>query len=387
MVLLAVIYLAFIALGFPDSMLGAAWPMMRVDIAAPLSMAGAVSMVCSAGTICSSLMSSRMVNRFGAGKVTTVSTLLTAMAMIGYALAPAPWMLFVAAIPLGLGAGAVDAALNNYVALHYEAKHMSWLHCCWGVGCSIGPMILAGCIAGGMSWRMGYAIVIGLQFLLVVVMALTQKLWKAENASPMAHEAAEQKFLTNGQALKLPGMKAVLFTFLCYCAAESSMILWTASYAEFLGATKDQASFASSLFFVGITVGRGLNGFLAMRYTSKQLIRAGIALMLTGIAVLLLPLGYAGCLAGVLIIGLGCAPVYPCTIHETPNRFGASSSQAATGLQMSFAYTGSTFMPPLMGLLTNVTGMGILPLWMLTLTGTMLVCNEIVNKRTIQAEN
>lgn len=387
MVLLAVIYLAFIALGFPDSLLGAAWPMMRVDIAAPLSMAGAVSMVCSAGTICSSLMSSRVVNRFGTGKVTALSTALTAVAMIGYALAPAPWVLFVAAVPLGLGAGAVDAALNNYVALHYEAKHMSWLHCCWGVGCSIGPMILAGCIAGGLGWRMGYAIVIGLQFLLVAVMAATQKLWKTENASPIAHEAAEQHFLTNGQALRLPGMKAVLFTFLCYCAAESSMILWTASYAEFLGASKDQASFASSLFFIGITVGRGLNGFLAMRFTSKQLIRAGIALMLTGIAVLLLPLGYAGCLAGVLIIGLGCAPIYPCTIHETPHRFGASSSQAATGLQMSFAYTGSTFMPPLMGLLTNVTGMGILPLWMLGLTGIMLVCNEMVNKRTIQREN
>lgn len=381
MVLLAVIYLAFVSLGFPDSLLGAAWPTMRVDLGAPLPMAGMVSMTCAAATIFTSLISTRLVNRFGTGKVTLVSTALTAVAMTGYALAPAPWLLFVAALPLGLGAGSVDAALNNYVALHYEAKHMSWLHCCWGVGCSIGPMILSACIAGGLGWRVGYGIVIALQLMLVAVMACTQKLWKAENASPMAHEAAHQEFLTNTQALKLPGMKAVLFTFFCYCAAESSMILWTASYAEFLGATKDQASFASSLFFVGITVGRGLNGFLAMRYTSKQLIRAGIVLMLAGIVILFLPLGYAGCLLGVAVIGLGCAPVYPCTIHETPHRFGASASQAATGLQMAFAYTGSTFMPPLMGLIANGLGMGILPLWMLVLTGIMLACNELVNKR------
>ena len=381
MVLLAVIYLAFISLGFPDSLLGAAWPTMRVELGAPLPLAGMISMTCAACTIITSLISTRLVNRFGTGKVMLFSTLLTTIAMAGYALAPAPWLLFVSAIPLGFGAGSIDAALNNYVALHYEAKHMSWLHCCWGVGCSIGPMILSACIAGGMGWRMGYAIVIVLQFTLVVVMAATQKLWKAENASPIAHEAVQQEFLTNTQALKLPGMKAVLFTFLCYCAAESSMILWTASYAEFLGATKDQASFASSLFFVGITVGRGLNGFLAMRYTSKQLIRAGIGLMLAGIFVLFLPLGYAGCLVGVMIIGLGCAPIYPCTIHETPNRFGASASQAATGLQMAFAYTGSTFMPPLLGLIANGLGMGVLPVWMLAFTTVMLACNELVNKR------
>jgi len=383
MVLLAVIYLAFIALGFPDSMLGAAWPTMRLDLGAPLPLAGAVSMTCAGCTILTSLMSTRLVNRFGTGKVTLYSTVLTAVAMAGYALAPAPWLLFVAAIPLGFGAGSIDAALNNYVALHYEAKHMSWLHCFWGVGCSIGPMILAGCLAGGLGWRAGYGIVIVLQLALAVVMALTQKLWKGENASPLAHEAAQQEFLTNTQALKLPGMKAVLFTFFCYCAAESSMILWTASYAEHLGATQDQASFASSLFFIGITVGRALNGFLAMRFTSKTLIRAGMGLMLLGILVLFLPLGYGGCLAGVMLIGLGCAPVYPCTIHETPNRFGASASQAATGLQMAFAYTGSTFMPPLMGLIANSLGMGVLPLWMLALTIIMQGCNELVNKRAV----
>lgn len=379
MVLLIVIYMAFIGLGLPDSLLGAAWPTMRVELGAPLSLAGMVSMTCAAGTILSSLMSTRLVNRFGAGKVTAVSTAMTAAALTGYALAPAPWLLFVAAIPLGLGAGSVDAALNNYVALHYEAKHMSWLHCCWGVGCTIGPVILSACIAGGAGWRMGYGVVIALQGVLAVTLFLTLKQWKVD--SPLQAEQQTETALTNAQALRLPGMKAVLLTFFLYCAAESSMILWTASYAEFIGATKDQASLASSLFFIGITLGRGLNGFLAMRFSSKTLIRAGAVGMLLGAGVLFLPLGYGGCLAGVMLFGLGCAPVYPCIIHETPHRFGAAASQAATGLQMAFAYVGTTFMPPLMGLLADKLSMGMLPYWALGLTLLMLIFNEQVNRR------
>lgn len=381
MTLLIVIYLAFIGLGLPDSLLGAAWPVMRVELGAPLPLAGMVSMICSGGTILSSLLSTRLVNRFGAGKVTAVSTAMTAAALIGYALAPAPWVLFLAAIPLGLGAGSVDAALNNYVALHYEAKHMSWLHCCWGIGCTIGPVILSACLAGGASWRMGYGVVILLQGALAVMLFRSLKQWKAE--SPLQAAASQEaKPLGNMQALKLPGMKAVLLTFFLYCAAESSMILWTASYAEFVGATSEQASLASSLFFIGITLGRGLNGFLAMRFSDKRLIRLGMGGMLLGIAVLFLPLGYGGCLAGVLLFGLGCAPVYPCTIHETPSRFGPQASQAATGLQMAFAYVGSTFMPPLMGLIANVVGLGMVPYWVLGLTLAMALCNERVNRQT-----
>lgn len=381
MLLLAMIYLAFVALGLPDSLLGAAWPTMRVDIGAPLPMAGAVAMVCSAGTITSSLLSTRVINRFGTGRVTMVSTALTAVALAGYALAPSPWMLFLAAIPLGLGAGSVDAGLNNYIALHYEARHMSWLHCFWGLGATIGPMILSACIAVGWGWRSGYGVVIALQAAMAVALAFSQPLWRKPQASGIAHEAAEQEFLTNTQALKLPGMKAVLITFFCYCAAESTMMLWTASFAEHVGATKDQAAFASSMFFIGITAGRGLNGFLAMKFTSKQLIRAGAMVMLLGIAVLFLPFGYASALAGAVIIGLGCAPVYPCTIHETPNRFGAAASQAATGLQMATAYTGSLLMPSLMGVLSFWLGLGVMPVWMLLLTGVMLLCSEVVNRR------
>ena len=303
------------------------------------------------------------------------------MALLGYALAPSAALLFAAAIPLGLGAGSIDAALNNYVSLHYEAKHMSWLHCFWGLGASIGPVILAVCIGRGAGWRGGYLVVVSIQGALALVLCLTQRLWRAHGASAVEDRAARQRMLTNAQTLRLPGMRAVLVTFFSYSAAESSMILWIASYARHLGATAEQASLASGLFFLGITLGRGLNGFLAIRFSSKQLIRAGTAVMLAGIAVMFLPLGYAGCLAAAGLIGLGCAPVYPCTIHETPRRFGEEASQAATGLQMACAYTGSTLMPPLMGVLSGALGLGVMPWWVLGLTLLMLASGEMVNRR------
>lgn len=381
MVLLAIIYIAFISLGLPDSLLGAAWPTMRVELGAALPMAGAVSMVCSAGTIVSSLCSARVVRRFGTGRVAAFSTAMTAVALLGYALAPSAALLFAAAIPLGLGAGSIDAALNNYVSLHYEAKHMSWLHCFWGLGASIGPVILAVCIGRGAGWRGGYLVVVSIQGALALVLCLTQRLWRAHGESAVEDRAARQRMLTNAQTLRLPGMRAVLVTFFSYSAAESSMILWIASYARHLGATAEQASLASGLFFLGITLGRGLNGFLAIRFSSKQLIRAGTAVMLAGIAVMFLPLGYAGCLAAAGLIGLGCAPVYPCTIHETPRRFGEEASQAATGLQMACAYTGSTLMPPLMGVLSGALGLGVMPWWVLGLTLLMLASGEMVNRR------
>ena len=376
-VLLCVIYLSFISLGLPDSLLGAAWPTMRLDLGAPLALAGALSMVCAGGTILSSLMSARLIRRFGTGKVTLVSVAMTAVALVGYALAPSPWMLFLAAIPLGLGAGSVDAALNNYVALHYAAKHMSWLHCFWGLGATLGPMILSGCMAAGGSWRGGYGIVIALQAALTGALALSMPLWKRAEGGELAGRARAQAEMTNAQALRLPGMKAVILTFFCYCAVESSVSLWTASYmTEVRGMTAEQGALAASLFFLGITLGRGLNGFLAIRFTGKALIRAGACLMLASSLLLLLSPIPALCCAAVCLFGLGCAPVYPCMIHETPRRFGAAASQAATGLQMATAYTGSTFMPPLMGLISRQVGLTIFPWWMLLITAVMLLASE-----------
>lgn len=381
MVLLAVIYMAFISLGLPDSLLGAAWPAMRVTLNAPMGLAGVASMICSCGTIVSSLLSTRLIARFGTGRVTLASVATTAAALLGYAFAPAPWVLFVAAVPLGLGAGSVDAALNNYVSLHYKAWHMSWLHCFWGVGVTLGSGILSLCIGAGGGWRTGYLVVVGIQLMLVMILAVSLPLWRKNAAPRQAGEAP--RLMTNTQALRLPGMKAVLLSFFCYCAAESTMMLWTASYAEAArGATAEQAALIASMFAMGITVGRGLNGFLAMKLSSKVLIRGGIVLMLAGIAVLILPLGYTGCAVGVAIIGVGCAPVYPCTIQETPARFGKAASQAATGLQMAAAYTGTTLMPPLLGAISGVTGIGIFPWWMLAFVGAVLLLNERVNRVT-----
>lgn len=385
--LLCIIYLSFISLGLPDSLLGAVWPTMRVEMNAPLPLAGMVSMLCSGCTIISSLFSVRLIRRYGTGRVTMLSTALTAVALLGYAYAPTPWVLFLAAIPLGLGGGCVDSALNNYVALYYEARHMSWLHCFWGVGATGGSMILSLCIGAGLGWRSGYLVCIGVQSLLVLILASTLPMWKQRESGPCPVNAVEPAPMTNAQAMRLPGMKAVMLTFACYCAAEGSMMLWTASYAQHRGATNEEAALLSSVFFAGLTAGRGLNGFLANRFSGKALIRAGGALMLIGILTLFLPLGYAGCAAGVLLIGLGCAPIYPCTIHETPHRFGAAASQVAMGLQVACAYTGSTFMPPLFGVLSDRLSMGLLPWWMLLLTGVMVISGEVVNRRTGRRQN
>lgn len=379
-VLLAIIYVSFISLGLPDSLLGAVWPTMRADLAAPLPMAGMVSMISAGCTIISSLFSSRMVSRFGTGKVTLVSTAVTAVALVGYALAPSAWMLVLAAIPLGLGAGGVDAGLNNYVALHYEAKHMSWLHCFWGLGAMGGSLILSACIGLGAGWRSGYGVVIAIQTALVIVLACTQKLWRSPTGGHSVEDAS-QPLLTNAQVLRLPGMKSVLITFFCYCASEACMMLWIASFAEQVHlVSKEQAALLSSLFYAGITAGRALSGFLTLRFSSKILIRTGSLMMLSGAVLLLLPAGYAGLIAGTALIGLGCAPVYPCTIHETPNRFGVHASQSATGLQMACAYTGSTFMPPLLGLISGALGLKVFPVILTGFIVAMLLSGEAVNR-------
>ena len=308
---------------------------------------------------------------------------LTAVALVGYALAPAPWVLLLCAIPLGLGAGGVDTALNNYVSLHYAAKHMSWLHCFWGVGATTGPLILSACMAAHLGWRTGYFIIIGIQAMLVVILAVSLPLWRKrtlEDAS--ASDAESTPIMTNTQALRLPGIKAVIATFFCYCAVESSTSLWTASYmTELRGCTSDQAALAASLFFMGITVGRGFNGFLAIRYSTKTLIRVGCTVMLFSALLMLLAPSWQVCCTAAALFGLGCAPIYPSIIHETPERFGAAASQAATALQMATAYLGSTFMPPLFGLISGQVGLQLFPWWMLLLTSAMIVFRGICNRR------
>ena len=372
--LLAIIYLAFISLGLPDGLLGAAWPTMYPGFGVSVSYAGAVSMTIALGTIFSSLLSDRLTYHFGPGKVTAFSVTMTAVALFGFATCDRYWMLILWAIPYGLGAGGVDASLNNYVALHYSSRHMSWLHCMWGVGASVGPYIMGWVLSGGKHWSGGYRIVGVLQVVLTAVLFLTLRLWK-NRASDTEGNAAEPVPLS--KVAKIPGAKEILITFFCYCALEQTAALWASSYLTLSkGVPAETAAFFASMFFLGITAGRALNGFLTMKFDDKTLIRMGCAVIGLGVAAMLLPMGSTAALAGLILVGLGCAPVYPCIIHSTPEHFGAEKSQAIIGVQMASAYTGTLLMPPIFGLIANHIGAWLLPLYLLAILALMVWMHE-----------
>ncbi len=318
--LLAVIYLSFISLGLPDSLLGAAWPKMYLEFGVPVSFAGIISMIISMGTIISSLQSDRLTKKLGTGKVTAISVGITAAALFGFSISGSFWMLCLWAIPYGLGAGSVDASLNNYVALHYAGRHMSWLHCMWGVGTSLGPYIMEYALTGGQNWNMGYRYISYLQIILTAVLLCSLPLWK-----------------------KAGGLAA--------------------------------------LFFIGITAGRALSGFITMKLSDPQMIRMGQIIILAGILFMLLPFGF-GSQAGLLMVGLGCAPIYPCIIHSTPDHFGADKSQAVIGVQMASAYMGSLLMPPVFGLLAQNISASLFPVFLLLLLILMVFMHEKLLKKT-----
>lgn len=372
--LLALIYLAFISLGLPDALLGSAWPTMFTEFNVPVSYAGAISMIIAFGTIVSSLASDRVTHAFGPGKVTAISVAMTAAALLGFSCSGSFWMLCLWAIPYGLGAGSVDASLNNYVAIHYTSRHMSWLHCMWGVGASIGPYIMGWVLSGGGHWTGGYRAIGILQLTLTAVLFLSLPLWKG-GAEAASGETA--KPLTFREILRIPGAKEVMVTFFCYCALEQTAGLWASSYlALHKGVSEETAAFFASLFYIGITLGRAINGFLTMRFTDTQLIRLGCGIIGVGILAMLLPLGQWMCLAGFLLIGLGCAPIYPCVIHSTPENFGESRSQAMIGVQMASAYTGILLMPPLFGLIANHITVALMPLYLLAILVLMALMHE-----------
>lgn len=363
--LLAVIYLSFISLGLPDALLGSAWPIMYPEFGVPVSYAGAISMIIAAGTIISSLMSDRLTYALGAGKVTALSVGMTAAALLGFSVSHSFWLLCLWAIPYGLGAGSVDAALNNYVALHYSSRHMSWLHCMWGIGAAVGPSIMGQVLTGGAPWNMGYRIVGLLQIALTAVLLFSLPLWKGRTSSnPESGETAGP--LSLRQVVAIPGAKAVMSAFFCYCALESTAGLWASSYLTLVrGVPATTAAAFASLFYLGITVGRALNGFLTIRLSDTQLIHLGECVLAVGLAALILPLGQAAALAGLVLVGVGCAPVYPCLIHSTPILFGADRSQSLIGVQMASAYTGTCLMPPLFGLIANNISVALYPVYLL----------------------
>ncbi|WP_346664355.1 MFS transporter [uncultured Merdimonas sp.] len=402
--LLGIIYLAFISLGLPDSLLGSAWPAMYPEFGVPVSYAGIVSMIISCGTIFSSLQSDRLTKRFGPGWVTAVSVLLTAVALFGFSASPSFLALCLWAVPYGLGAGSVDASLNNYVALHYASRHMSWLHCMWGVGASAGPYIMGYALTGGQSWGSGYRYIAFLQVALTAVLFISLPLWtKAARMAPAActtgsanngadnsadnsahgsaggddHCNAGYRALSLPDIFRIPGAKEVIVTFFCYCALEQTAGLWASSYLVLRrGLSTEEAAGFASLFYVGITAGRALSGFLTLRFSDTRMIRLGQWGIAAGILCMLLPLGTEAPLLGLILAGLGCAPIYPSIIHSTPAHFGADRSQAMIGVQMASAYVGSCLMPPVFGYLANHISAALLPFYLLAILALMIGMHE-----------
>ncbi|MGM9538230.1 MAG: MFS transporter [Candidatus Onthomonas sp.] len=375
--LLAIIYLSFISLGLPDSLLGAAWPSMYPQFQVPVSYAGVISVIISLGTIFSSLQSDRLTRRFGTGRVTAVSVAMTALALLGFSLSGSFWMLCLMAIPYGLGAGGVDASLNNYVALHYASRHMSWLHCMWGVGTSIGPYFMALALTGGQGWNGGYRYIALIQIGLTLILFLSLPLWKSRPETVAGPGEQDRGPLPLREVLRIPGAKEVMLAFFCYCALESTAMLWGSSYLVLHdGLTAERAASFASLFCIGITLGRGISGFLTFRLSDTAMIRLGQGILLAGVCTLLLPFGETCSVVGLVLVGLGCAPIYPCIIHSTPAHFGADRSQAVIGVQMASAYVGSCLMPPVFGLLANHISANLFPFYLLALLLLMVFMHE-----------
>ena len=378
--LLPIIYLAFISLGLPDALLGAAWPTMYPQLGAGVAWAGGVSMIISAGTIVSSLASERLNTRLGTGRVTALSVATTAVALFGFSICTQFWQLCLWAIPYGLGAGSVDAALNNYVALHYESRHMSWLHCMWGIGAAGGPVIMGWALAGS-TWQNGYRIISILQIVLTAVLIFSLPLWQTP-ADTGAGEDFTLEHRTLPQLMKVPGVPEVMCCFALYNGLEAVAGMWAASYCTLVrGLDATTAASWASLFYLGITVGRFFSGFLTMKFNDQQMIRLGQTLIAVGIALLLLP-GSAVLPVGLVVIGLGCAPIYPCIIHETPANFGKNLSMAMTGIQMAAAYVGVTLLSPFFGVLAQNITMQLYPWALLAMLVVMFILSEQLHKKT-----
>jgi Fucose permease len=387
--LLTVIYLSFISLGLPDSLLGSAWPTMYSELGVPISFAGIISMIIAVGTIISSLQSDRLTRKLGTGKVTAISVAITATALFGFSVSHSFLALCIWAVPYGLGAGSVDASLNNYVALHYESRHMSWLHSMWGVGATLGPYIMGYALTKEMGWNSGYRIISILQIVLTAVLIFSLPLWE-KRTQVISDDGKEitAKALSLREIIKIPGAKEVMLCFFCYCAVEQTTGLWASSYLTlYKGVSADTAASFAAMFFIGITIGRALSGFITMKLNDVQMIRMGQFIIGLGVITMLLPLGQNASLIGLIMIGLGCAPIYPCIIHSTPSHFGADKSQAIIGVQMASAYVGTCIMPPIFGLIANYIAVALLPVYLLIILVLMVGMHELLKKKTDSRKN
>lgn len=382
--LLLVIYLAFICIGLPDSLLGAGWPAMYGDLGVSADFAGILSLIVAGGTIISSLLSARVIRYFGVAKVTAFSVLLTGLALMGYSYSHDFLYLCLLSLPLGLGAGSIDVALNNYVAVHYSALHMNWLHCFWGVGAAIGPLIMSRYLAMGKSWTNGYNTVAWLLILTTLILLASLLLWESKKREKEGKKGEKQSF---GKLLRIPGVKSAMLVFFCYCTVEATFGLWGASFLVFVkDFTPELAAKLVAVYYGGITIGRFLSGLVTLKLSSKQMIYSGQAVILLGLLLLFLPFHFT-LLPGFLLVGLGCAPIFPGLIHDTPVNFGEENAQAIIGIQMASAYTGISLMPLFFGKLSSFAGYGFL-LWFLGIFLTLMILmnwrlNAVVGKKEV----
>ncbi len=386
--LLPIIYLAFVSLGLPDSLLGSAWPVMYVDLGAPVAAQSAITMIITACTIVSSLATAPLMRRLGAGKLTAFSVAMTAAAIFGFGLSTTLWQLCLIAIPYGLGAGSVDAALNNFVAIHYGERHMSWLHCCWGIGTSVSPVVMGWALAGSLSWHGGYFAIGVIQAIITALLFFSLPLWKKAGDGEGGEDEGEaaEKPISYVEALKLPGAWAVILSFGCYSGFEYVCGLWSSSHLVLArGIAEAQAASMASLFYMGITAGRLVSGIVAPRLGSKNLIRIGQGLAAVGIALFVFGQGQLMFSVALALIGLGCAPIYPSIISLTPKRFGEVASQSMVSLQMACAYVGSTLMPPLVALIFSVGGAAVFPWLLAGVLLAMVLLAEVANAKTAAA--
>lgn len=376
--LLAVIYLSFCSLGFPYSLLGSAWPTMYVQFGVPVSYMGVISTTISAFSVLAGLLNERLTKRFNTWLVTTVSMALTAIGFFGFSVSRSFWLLFALSIPYGFGVGGIDASLNNYAVQHFSSRYTTWMHCMWGLGASVGPAVMSYALTGGQGWQMGYRYISLIQIALAAMLVFSLPLWK-KNASP----AGEQKksALSLRQIVAIPGVwRAMLFCF-SYCTLEQTTSLWAATYlVQHCGVTAEAAAGYTSLFFIGLTAGRVLSGFISARFTDAQMLRTGLCAVLCAVALLLLPLGQTAALCCLVLLGLGCAPVYPSFMHATSGHFGKEKAKAVVGVQLSCAYLGNAVMPTLFGVIANRTGVGIFPVYLLGALAVMFFMHETLER-------
>lgn len=381
LIILAIIYIAFISLGLPDALLGSAWPLIHKDLTIPLSYAGILSMLISGATVISGLLTTRLVRKMGTGLTSALSVALTAIAMFGFSTSTTFAELIFWTIPFGLGAGAVDAALNNYVALHYSSRHMSWLHAFWGVGVILGPGIMEYSLTHIQSWEKGFVYAGLLQLIPTAILFFSLRLWNKPKLISQQQPVHHQQ-LTIKQAFKIQGVSHILIAFFCYCALERSIALWASSYMVLnCHILPEKAAGYAALFFIGLTTGRFLNGLVADRFGDQRMIRWGILLILIGIAVLISPISSVLTIViSFILMGLGAAPIYPSIIHSTPHNFGKENSQALIGIQMASAYCGSTLMPMLFGYIADKLTIALFPIFLILLCLGMLTMTEKLNR-------